>query len=131
MGVDRPWDDLHHHSYFLPHLCEIESSLTSLSTSDVHTVLNPLALAQFSAKGKMSIISQTVPMNISRNHKLIENVFIRTDCSPEEIQIYTDLFKEFCDVFGWSYEEMSGIDPSIVQPEIKTYGNAKPIRKKL
>jgi hypothetical protein len=51
--------------------------------------------------------------------------FISVDCSPEEIQTYTDLFKEFQDVFAWSYEEMSGIDPSIVEHEIKTYLNAK------
>ena len=50
---------------------------------------------------------------------------------PEEIQIYTDLFKDFRDVFAWSYEEMPGIDPSIVQHEIKTYENAKPIRQRL
>ena len=31
----------------------------------------------------------------------------------------------------WSYEEMSGIDPSIVVHEIKTYPSAKPIRKKI
>jgi len=34
-------------------------------------------------------------------------------------------------VFPWPYEEMSGIYPSIVQHEIKTYKNAKPIRKKI
>jgi len=34
-------------------------------------------------------------------------------------------------VFAWSYEEMSGSYPSIVEHEIKTYPNAKPIWKKL
>ena len=53
------------------------------------------------------------------------------DCSPEEIQIYIDLFKEFCDIFAWSYEEMLGIDPKIVEHEIKTYPDAKSVRKKL
>ena len=71
MGVDRPWDDLHDRSYFLPHLQEIESSLSSLFTSDVHAVLNPLAPAQFFAKGNMYVISQTVLVNISRNPNTI------------------------------------------------------------
>jgi hypothetical protein len=53
------------------------------------------------------------------------------DLSPEEIQIYTDLFKEFRDVFSWSYEEMPGIDPKIVEHEITTYPDAKPVRQKL
>jgi hypothetical protein len=32
-------------------------------------------------------------------------------------------------MFAWSYEEMLGIDPSIVEHEIKTYLNAKPVRQ--
>jgi hypothetical protein len=33
------------------------------------------------------------------------------------------------DIFAWSYEEMPGIDPNIVIHEIKTYPEAKPVRK--
>ena len=33
--------------------------------------------------------------------------------------------KEFCDVFTWYNEEMTGIDPSIVKHEIKIYDNTK------
>lgn len=114
MAVDRPWDDLHHRSYFLPHLQKIESSLSNPSTSVVHTVLSPFALRQFSTKGDMFVISQTIPVKVSRNPNIIENVFIGANCSPEEIQTYTNLFKEFHYVFGWSYNEMAIIDPSIV-----------------
>ena len=52
-------------------------------------------------------------------------IYIGVNCSPEEISIYTSLFKEFRDVFAWSYEEMPGIDPSIVEHEIRTYPDAK------
>ena len=34
-------------------------------------------------------------------------------------------------MFAWSYEEIPGIYPSIVEHEIKTYLNAKPIRQRL
>lgn len=34
-------------------------------------------------------------------------------------------------MFACSYEEMPGIDPSIVQHEIKTYEHAKAIHQKL
>jgi len=128
IGVDRPWEDLHHHSYFLPSLQEVESRFSELFTSDVCMVSNPLAPAHFHAKGNMSLISKMISTNISTNPNVIENLFIRTQCSLEEIQIYTDIFKEFRDVFSWFYEEIPGIDPSIVQHEIKTYENAKPIR---
>jgi hypothetical protein len=45
--------------------------------------------------------------------------------------IYTKLFKEFQDVFAWSYEEIPGIDPRIVKHEIRTYPDAKPIQQRL
>jgi hypothetical protein len=34
-------------------------------------------------------------------------------------------------VFAWSYEEIPGIDPQIVQHKIRTYENAKSVRQKL
>jgi len=58
-------------------------------------------------------------------------MFSLEHCSPREIKLYTDLFKEFCDVFSWSYEEMPGIDPKIVEHEITTYPDAKPVQQKL
>jgi hypothetical protein len=45
--------------------------------------------------------------------------------------IYIELFKEFQDVFTWSYEEMPVIDPCIVEHEIRTYLDAKPVRQGL
>jgi hypothetical protein len=75
----------------------------------------------------METIVETLPINISRNPGIMENVFIRADFSPKEIQIYTDIFKEFHDVFALSYEEMPGIDPKIVEHEITTYPEAKPV----
>ena len=41
------------------------------------------------------------------------------------------MFKEFLDIFPWSYEEMPSIDPRIVEHEIKTYPNAKHFRQRL
>ena len=44
-----------------------------------------------------------------------------------EIEAYTTLFKEFRNVFSWSYEEMHEIDPSIIVHEIKNYLVAMPV----
>ena len=71
-----------------------------------------------------------IPINISRNPGTIENVYIGADCSHAEILEYTELFKEFHDIFAWSYDEMPGIDPLIFEHEIKTYPNAKPVRQR-
>ena len=82
-------------------------------------------------KGNMENISATIPINISANLDVVENIHIGANCSPEEIAIYISLFKEFRDVFAWSYEEMPGIDPSIVEHKIWTYPDAKPVWQNL
>ena len=79
----------------------------------------------------MENISPTISINISRDPAKIENVYIGAGCSPDEIKEYTDLFKEFHDIFAWSYEEMRGIDPHIFEHEIKTYPNVKLVRQHL
>ena len=89
--------------------------------------INLLATHEIYVEGNMATIAATIPINISQNLGVMENVFIGADCSPEEVQIYTDFFKEFRDVFAWSYEEMPGIDPKIVEHEIITYPDAKPV----
>jgi hypothetical protein len=66
-----------------------------------------------------------IPIDISVKPGIVENVHIGASCSPVEIVTYTSLFKEFHDIFAWSYEKMSGIDPAIVVHEIKTYLGAK------
>jgi hypothetical protein len=93
-GPDRPWDDLHHRSYFLPELGRIEAGEFVLTmTGDRSCPINPLATHTVYAKGNMETIAKMIPIDISRTPGIMENVFIGADCSPEEIQIYTDLFK--------------------------------------
>jgi hypothetical protein len=93
--------------------------------------INPLATHVVYTEGNMETIVETIPIDISRILGVMENIFFGADFSPEEIQIYMDLFKELCDVFAWSYEEMPSIDPRIVEHEITTYPNIKPVRQKL
>ena len=98
---------------------------------DVDTPVNPLPREEMFAEGNMENISATIPINISVNPDVVENIHICVNCSPKEIAIYTALFNKFCDVFACSYKEILGIDPSIVEHEIRTYPYTKPIWKKL
>jgi hypothetical protein len=128
----KPWDDLHHRSYFLPELSRIKAGeLTLTMTGYRHFPINPLATHEVYAEGNMETIAETIPINISRTLGIMENVFIGVDCSLKEIQIYKDLFKEFHNIFSWSYEEIPSIDPKIVEHEITTYPYAKAVRQKL
>ena len=64
----------------------------------------PYILSDIFSEGNLSNISTTISIDISVKHGVVEYIQIGADCSSEEIQLYTDLFKEFCDVFAWSYE---------------------------
>ena len=75
----------------------------------------------------MENLSPTIPINISHILGKIENVYNGVNCFPNEIKTYTSLFKEFCDVFNWSYEKNPGIDLRIFKHGIKNYPNAKPV----
>ena len=85
---------------------------------DVDLSINPLPKEGIFSEGNMENIFVTIPINISANLDVIENVHISANFSPEEISIYTSLFKEFHDVFSWSSEEIPSIDPLIVEDEI-------------
>ena len=43
----------------------------------------------------------------------IEHVHVGQNYLMEETKNFRALFKEFHDIFAWTYEEMLGIDPSI------------------
>jgi hypothetical protein len=62
--------------------------------------INPMAMHRVYANDNMARISTTIPIDISRTYGIVENVFIGVDCSHKEIQIYTNLFKEFHDTFS-------------------------------
>jgi hypothetical protein len=129
---DTPWDDGHHHSILFLEQDTIEN-YQRISTPSTVVVIStvPKSTHDVFSKGNLSDISPTIPLDISIKLGIVENVHIGASCSPDEIITYMSLFKEFHDIFAWSYEEMSGIDPDIVIHEIKIYPDAKPVWKRL
>jgi hypothetical protein len=95
-GSDKPLDDMHHRSYFLPELARIEQDdfRYTLSKIDDHVVV-PLDTHDIYVEGNMASIYPTVTIDISRTPGKFENVYIGADCSPQEILIYTECFKKF------------------------------------
>lgn len=67
--------------------------------------------------------------DISVKPGIVENIHNGVTYSPEEIKI--QLFKEFLDIFAWSYKEIPSIGPSIMVHEFLTYPSAKPVQKQL
>jgi hypothetical protein len=129
---DTPWDDGHHRSILFLEQHTIES-YQRISTPSTVVVISfvPETSHDVLYEGNLSNISPTIPLDISIKPGVVENVHIGASCSTDEVVTYKSLFQEFRDIFTWSYEEMSGIDPDIVVHEIKTYPGARPIRQRL
>jgi hypothetical protein len=129
---DTPWDDGHHRSILFLEQHTIDK-YQWISTSSTIVVIStiPGSTHDVFSEGNLSNISPTTPLDISIKPGIVENFHIGASCSPDKIVTYTSLFKEFHDIFSWSYEEMPGIDPDIVIHEIKTYPDAKPVWQRL
>jgi hypothetical protein len=64
---------------------------------------SPILTQDTNLEGNLDNISSTVAIYISIKECIVENVHLGADCSLEEVEAYTTLFKELCDVFTWSY----------------------------
>ena len=61
----------------------------------------------------------------------IENpcpTFINTNLSPEEETNYMELLMEYWNIFTWSYDEMSGLDPRVTVHELIVKNRVKPLK---
>ena len=56
---------------------------------------------------------------------------IGSSLSPDERSRLIDLLRSYLDVSAWSYEDMPGLDPTIVQHHLSILPHAKPVKKKL
>ena len=126
------WEDHHHISLFLPNTNLTYNDFVSLlGTNIVYVPQTPVLLQDFESKGNLCNITTMVLIDISVKSGTIEHVHIGKKCPIDETEEYKALSKEFLDIFAWFYEEICGLDSSIVVHEIKTYPTARPIRHKL
>ena len=56
---------------------------------------------------------------------------IGLDLSTDERDGLTWLLRSYLDVFAWSYEDMSGLDPSIVQHHLPLLPQSRLVKQKL
>ena len=77
----------------------------------------------------MANISPTIKINISTNPEVVEEIMLGASYSLEEVAAYKALFQEFRNIFAWSYTEIPGLDPSIVEYHIDTWPDVAPMRQ--
>ena len=78
----------------------------------------------------MANISPTIKIDISIKSGIVEEITIGAACTPQEITAYKALFQEYRDIFSWSYMEIPGLDPSIIEHRIDTWPDITPICQK-
>lgn len=59
-------------------------------------------------------IDDTIPVNIGFEEDP-KNMYISVICTDDENKQFIALFKEFKDVFAWSYVDLRGFDPGVIQ----------------
>jgi hypothetical protein len=74
-------------------------------------------------------VGETISLSIG-TPKTPKNVKIGAKCSDEEKMKFAKLLDEFQDVFSWSYEDLCGFDPGLIQHAIPIKEGIKPVRKK-
>jgi hypothetical protein len=60
-----------------------------------------------------------------------QNINHETNCAYAERATFMKLFKEFKDVFAWTYEDLKYYDTKIIQHVIPLKEDAKPFQQKL
>jgi hypothetical protein len=51
------------------------------------------------------------------------------NCTPKEVDQYIALFREYFDVFAWSYDDLKAYDKTIFQHIIPLKEGTKPFKK--
>lgn len=98
---ETPWNDAHHRSSFLLSVAYISSCLdTFVSHTHTHPLQTPILVHEGLSEGNMGNITTIVPIDISLKRGIFDKIHINVSCSPDQINIYTTLFKEFRDVFA-------------------------------
>jgi hypothetical protein len=101
--------------------------IISIENNKIHKGLNPLESSFSSSdvgnKEKQKEeeskrkVGETISLNIG-THEAPKNVKIGAKCSDEEKMKFAKLLGEFKDVFAWSYEDLRGFDPCLIQHAI-------------
>jgi hypothetical protein len=91
---------------------------------------NPIPAPDAFEEGNMANISSTIKIDISIKNGIVEEISIGGACTPQEITTYKSLFQEYRDIFVWSYIEIPGIDPSIIEHLINTWPDITLVHQK-
>lgn len=75
-----------------------------------------------------SLLYEVVNLGTKQNPR---NINLGKNCTPVERATFRKLFKEFKDVFMWTYKDLKTYDTKIIQHVIPLKEDAKPFQQKI
>ena len=69
-------------------------------------------------------------VNLVGPREMPKPIFVSVDLNKEEESHWITLLKECKDCFAWSYEDMKGVPPEVVQHTIPIRDDAKPVQQR-
>ena len=148
-GFVSRFDDVSVASFIDLSIFEYSSvSCDSISTSAPHSPITQIfdiddEIAQPSSdRDSFDDDSDPIDERVSPAAGDIETIDFGTEDQPRELKISSPLSTDerdklihllmsYLDVFAWSYEDMPGLDPSIIQHHLPTLPHARPVKQKL
>ncbi|RVW21846.1 Retrovirus-related Pol polyprotein from transposon 17.6 [Vitis vinifera] len=101
-------------------------------TFDVLSDLSPVMTIFLTLMMRLRSTTQTMTRLLLRfRPDQPRDLRIGSDLSTDERDSLIQLLRSYLDVFAWSYEDMPGLDPSIVQHRLPLLPHARPVKQKL
>jgi hypothetical protein len=92
---------------------------------DLHEKLKKLINCKMNSS---SLTHEKVNLGTKDNPQCIN---LGTGCSKQENSAFIKLFKEFKDVFAWTYDDLKTFEPNIIQHTIPMKPQTQPFQQKL
>ncbi|KAL6125282.1 hypothetical protein ACLB2K_073341 [Fragaria x ananassa] len=103
------------------------------SVEGIHVTLDPNAIQEtlsapkYMQDGSTAVAEELETIILSNDPAIQKPILISSNLSIEERKHLVELLKEFNDVFTWNYEEMPGLNPSLVCHTLNMEPGAKPV----
>jgi len=113
-------DDEDNHMYDFPEDC-IQYESLFMKDDHAKNLLEEISLQKVQETRKINIGTDNSPKYVN----------FGVDCTIEEFDQYVALFKEYLDVFAWTYDDLKSYDKTIFQHIIHLREEAMPVKQKI
>lgn len=97
------------------------------ATEEPHTLQGVMPAPKCMQDGSTAAAEPLEKVDLSNDPSTSKLISISANLTSEEKEDLLKILKEFQDVFAWSYEEMPGLDPSLVCHTLNVQPGSKPI----